>query len=142
MLHAVTFTPLTILLAALVLIVTALLLFQKSDNEDDKTKSSEDSTKPQTVALPEAPGPKTYPIIGNLHVMAGYEVPYQAFSALGKKYGNIIKLQLGNVKALVVNGQENIREILITKGQHYDSRPNFERYHKLFGGDKENCKYL
>uniref|UniRef100_A0A336MD30 CSON009839 protein n=1 Tax=Culicoides sonorensis TaxID=179676 RepID=A0A336MD30_CULSO len=85
-----------------------------------------------------APGPKPLPIIGNLAVLDGYEVPYQAFNDLSKKYGNIITLQLGSVPALVVNGLENIKEVLIYKGQHFDGRPNFRRYHQLFCGNKEN----
>lgn len=95
----------------------------------------------QEVYLPEPPKPKfQLPIIGHLHLLGGYKVPYQAFTALGKKYGPIIKLKLGNVNGLVVNGQEYIREVLFTKGNHFDSRPDFERYQKLFGGNKENCK--
>lgn len=91
--------------------------------------------------LPEPPSPRALPIIGHLHLLGGYEVPYQAFTDLGKKYGNILKLKLGNVNSVVINGQENIREVLVAKGHHFDSRPNFERYQQLFGGDKQNCKY-
>ncbi|KAF5287398.1 hypothetical protein FQR65_LT12223 [Abscondita terminalis] len=86
----------------------------------------------------EPPSPMSLPIIGHLHLLGGYEVPYQAFTNLGKKYGNVIKLKLGNVKSVVVNGQESIREVLVSKGHHFDSRPNFERYQQLFGGDKQN----
>lgn len=91
--------------------------------------------------LLEAPTPRRLPIIGHLHLLGGYEVPYQAFSALGVKYGNVINLQLGNVKCVVINGQNNIREALVTKGHHFDSRPSFQRYQQLFSGNKENCKY-
>ncbi|KAF5284940.1 hypothetical protein FQA39_LY16895 [Lamprigera yunnana] len=73
-----------------------------------------------------------------MHLLGGYEVPYQAFTNLGKKYGNVIKLKLGNVNSVVINGYESIREVLVTKGHYFDSRPNFERYQQLFGGDKQN----
>lgn len=89
-----------------------------------------------------APGPRGLPIIGNLQEMDGYEVPYQAFGELAKKYGPIIRLQLGSVPTVVVNGIENIKEVLIHRGTHFDSRPNFRRYHQLFCGDKENCKFI
>lgn len=92
-------------------------------------------------ALKEAPGPKPKFIIGNLDALSGFEIPYQAFSVLAEKYGNIIKLQLGSVPSLVINGAENIREVLVSKGHHFDSRPNFKRYHMLFSGNKENCKW-
>lgn len=90
--------------------------------------------------LKEAPGPKPYPIVGNLPALAKYEIPYQAFSQLATQYGPIIKLQLGSVPALVVNGIENIKEVLVTKGSHFDSRPNFKRFYELFAGNKDNCK--
>jgi hypothetical protein len=49
-------------------------------------------------------------------------------------------MQLGNVPAMVVNGLDNIREVLIGKSASFDGRPNFRRYHQLFSGNKENCK--
>lgn len=127
-------SPLTILLALLLVLFIVFITY-------DFTSKSKSSNQANSDSLPEAPGPKAFPIIGSLHVMGGYEVPYQAFSALAEKFGEVIKLKLGSVKSLVVNGQENIREVLMTKGHHFDSRPNFERYHMLFCGDKENCKY-
>lgn len=90
---------------------------------------------------PPTPGIKL-PIIGHLYLMSGYEVPYQGFTELSKKFGDIFRLQMGSVKCAVVNGQKNIREALVTKGHHFDSRPNFERYQQLFGGNKENCKFF
>lgn len=92
------------------------------------------------VALKEAPGPKPKFIIGNLDALNGYEVPFQAFTTLAEKYGEIIKLRMGSVNAMVINGIENIKEVSITKGHHFDSRPDFRRYHMLFSGDKNNCK--
>lgn len=89
-----------------------------------------------------APGPRGLPIIGNLQEMDGYEVPYQAFGELAKRFGPIIRLQLGSIPTIVVNGIENIKEVLIHRGTHFDSRPNFRRYHQLFAGDKENCKFI
>ncbi|KAJ6649488.1 Cytochrome P450, partial [Pseudolycoriella hygida] len=85
-----------------------------------------------------APGPMSIPILGNLYSMAGYELPYQSFGALAKKFGDIINLKLGFQQAVVVNGIDNIKEVLITKSSHFDSRPNFKRYHDLFSGNKEN----
>lgn len=90
--------------------------------------------------LKEAPGPRRKFIVGNLDCLDGYEVPYQAFNVLAEKYGNIVKLQLGSVPSMVINGIENIKEVLLNKAHHFDSRPNFKRYHMLFSGNKENCK--
>lgn len=87
----------------------------------------------------EAPGPYRWPVLGNLpHLRA--RVPYQALTALGKQFGPVYSLQLGSVPAVVVSGLDNIKQVLYHKFNHFDSRPNFNRYHQIFDGDKENCK--
>ncbi|KAK1124207.1 hypothetical protein K0M31_006582 [Melipona bicolor] len=89
--------------------------------------------------LPEPPGPRPWPILGSLHILGRYDVPYKAFADLVRDYDcQVIKLRMGSVPCVVVNGLENIREVLTIKGHHFDSRPNFARYHLLFGGNKEN----
>lgn len=123
------FSSLTYILMSIVILFIILLL------ETDKH-----SKKTHTSLLLEAPGPKSWPIIGSLHLLGGYDVPYKAFNDLGKRYGDIVGLDLGSMRCLVVNGLENIREVLMTKGPHFDSRPNFRRYHEIFSGDKENCE--
>lgn len=91
--------------------------------------------------LLDPPQPRKLPLIGHLHLLAGYEIPFQAFNTLRKKFGDVIGLKLGNVESLVVCGHKNIREILITKGHHFDGRPSFERYNMMFSGNRDNCKY-
>ena len=91
--------------------------------------------------LPEPPGPRPWPILGSLHILGRYDVPYKAFADLVRDYDcQVIKLRMGSVPCVVVNGLENIREVLTIKGHHFDSRPNFARYNLLFDGNKENCK--
>lgn len=112
-----------------------LVLSELSVNRVKKIKKNSNKS-----VIIRAPGPKRFPIIGNLISLDGYEVPYQAFNDLAIKYGPIISLQLGSIPTIVVNGIENIKEVLITKSDKFDSRPNFRRYHQLFSGNKENCK--
>ncbi|XP_046387456.1 cytochrome P450 307a1-like [Ischnura elegans] len=91
------------------------------------------------VDAPEAPGPKGLPLLGSLHLLSGYEVPYEAFGVIGRQFGPVASLALGSVKCVVVNGAEAVREVLLgPKGGHFDGRPDFRRYHQLFCGDKEN----
>lgn len=119
-------------------IVALILLFVDYIRSRKPIKKMIDT---ETPALPEPPGPKPWPIIGSLHIMGRYDVPYKAFADLARIYNNqIIKLRMGSVPCIVVNGLDNIKEVLITKGPQFDSRPNFARYHQLFCGDKENCK--
>ncbi|BES87892.1 cytochrome P450 [Nesidiocoris tenuis] len=85
-----------------------------------------------------APGPEPWPVLGSLHLLGGYEVPYQAFDRLNKTYGPVVSIKLGQVQCLVLSSLEHIREVLITKGDQFDGRPGFVRYHQLFDGDKQN----
>ncbi|XP_066996016.2 cytochrome P450 307a1-like [Anabrus simplex] len=124
-----------ILLLGLIIVLLLLLLDTLRFRKQNKSVDNKDT---ENLALVDPPGPKSWPVIGSLHLLAGYDVPYQAFGVLAKNYGNVFKLHLGSVPCLVVNGLENIKEVLLTKGTHFDGRPNFSRYNQLFCGDKEN----
>lgn len=88
----------------------------------------------------QAPGPLPWPIIGNLTLLAKYEAPFQGFSDLAKKFGDVYTLTLGTTRCLVVNNLDLIREVLNQNGKYFGGRPDFIRYHRLFGGDRNNCK--
>lgn len=109
-------------------------------NETNFNGVKRKNNKNDNVHKMKAPGPARKFFIGNLDLLDGYETPFQAFGVLAKKYGKVFSLRLGNVDALVVNGYENIKEVLLSKSEKFDSRPNFKRFAMLFGGDKENCK--
>jgi len=68
--------------------------------------------------------------------------PFVQMSQLAQKYGNIFRLQLGSVDAVVVNSFSLMKEILIEKGADFGDRPDFLRYNVLFGNDKDNCEIL
>lgn len=135
----------TLLMVITCAVVAVIVFYIEYSGADSKSKTSSDNKSSKSQSddeLQRPPGPKPYPIIGNLACLDGYEVPYQAFDDLAKKYGPIISLRLGSVPTVVVNGIDNIKEVLITKSSHFDSRPNFRRYHDLFSGNKQNCKYI
>lgn len=131
---ATTYFLLAVTLVALILILVDHIRSRKTPK---KLYDGEEAS-----ALLDPPGPKPWPILGSLHILGRYDVPYKAFADLVRVYDSqVIKLKMGSVPCVVVNGLENIKEILIAKGHHFDSRPNFIRYHLLFG-NKENCEYL
>ena len=70
------------------------------------------------------------------------QIPYAAFSKLALGYGNIFSMKLGSSWCVVVNDSKSVKEVLITKGAHFDGRPDLKRFEFLFGGDKENCKHF
>lgn len=121
--------------------LVALILILMDYIRSKAPKKLYDGEEPS--ALLDPPGPKPWPILGSLHIFGRYDLPYKAFGDLVKLYDSqIIKLRLGSLPCVVINGLENIKEVLVAKGHHFDSRPNFIRYHLLFSGNKENCKYF
>ncbi|XP_068212936.1 cytochrome P450 307a1-like [Palaemon carinicauda] len=90
-----------------------------------------------------APGPFPLPFLGNIHNMAKYaECPYEGFSALGRKYGNVYKLYIGGSPAIVVGSYDGLKEVLVTKGNLFDARPNFIRFREYFGGNRDHSLAL
>lgn len=128
------FSSLTYLL---LFVLTAVLLFLIRD--ELKTKPVHDGVN---AGLVDAPSPKAWPIIGHLYLMARYKVPYRVFDEIMADLGSVFRMDLGSVPCIVVNGLNNIREVIMIKGDHFDSRPSFRRFNQLFKGDKNNCKYL
>lgn len=88
------------------------------------------------------PGPKPWLVLGDLHLLGSHPSPFQAFTALSGTYGDIYSMKLGNSKCVVVNTFPLIKEVLITKGAHFGGRPDFLRFHALFGGDRNNSLAL
>ena len=72
------------------------------------------------------PGPKPWPLIGNIDVFWNNDKLYMSFVELAKKYGEIVHLRFGPRGHMVVlTGQEVIREALIEKGEYFSNRPTF-----------------
>ena len=59
-----------------------------------------------------------------------------------QEYGPVVRLRLGSTDCVVVQGEQQVRETLITKADHFDSRPNFVRFTEIFGGSKKNGKNM
>lgn len=92
-------------------------------------------------AYPQPPGPTPWPLLGNLVQLGRYEVPFVGMTALARQYGDCYSLTLGATRCLVVNNLELIREVLNQNGKFFGGRPDFLRFHTLFGGDRANCEY-
>lgn len=130
-----TFNVNTLITAVVSALITALIYFLASEKDSTKNKLKLNNLKC-------LPGPMPLPIIGNLPSLSGTEYPCQAFDGLYKKYGPIVKVQLGSVPTVVCSGFDSIKEVLLTKTAHFDNRPNFFRYNVMFNGNKNHCKYL
>jgi len=131
---------------------------------DNVQKHIEKNNKTSDQYLVQPPGPLPLPVIGNLALLGKYDVPFEGFSALSKIYGDVYSLTLGTIRCVVVNNLETIKEVLNQNGVFFGGRPDFEvkksliyffnstinfilflfsfqqRFHRIFGGDRNNCK--
>lgn len=83
---------------------------------------SEYSTR---IYLPQPPGPRSIPVLGNLFSLRNSVSPFHAFSKMSHKYGDIFSLMMGGTRAVVVNNLELIKEILNENGKYFGGRPDF-----------------
>lgn len=69
------------------------------------------------------PGPTGWPIIGNLHLFTGPDLPHIVFSKLADRHGPIMHLRAGSKHILVISSPEATRECLTVHDQTFASRP-------------------
>ncbi|KAL9228967.1 hypothetical protein vseg_004491 [Gypsophila vaccaria] len=67
------------------------------------------------------PGPKPWPIIGNIHQLS--DRPHQSLAKLSKIYGPIMSLKLGSITTIVISSPEIAKEMfsrhdLVVSGRH------------------------
>ncbi|XP_066278633.1 cytochrome P450 2U1-like [Branchiostoma lanceolatum] len=68
------------------------------------------------------PGPRAWPIVGNLRDLA--RGPHRVFAEWRLKYGDIFTVWLGSRPAVVLNGQDAVKEALQKHGDIFSSRPD------------------
>ncbi|PIK57532.1 putative steroid 17-alpha-hydroxylase/17,20 lyase [Apostichopus japonicus] len=70
------------------------------------------------------PGPKGWPLIGNILELARNEKPaFVVFTEYAKEYGDIFSIRVGQRWAVVLNGAATIKEALLKKGVEFANRP-------------------
>ncbi|CAG2103061.1 unnamed protein product [Medioppia subpectinata] len=68
--------------------------------------------------------------------------PWMGFNEIRRKHGDVVGLQLGQQKAVLVSSAEVMREVLLLKGDIFCDRPAFHRYALIFGRDRHNSLAL
>ncbi|KAF4521501.1 hypothetical protein B566_EDAN001801 [Ephemera danica] len=134
--HLIMVAVLSMFLLLLSTLLVAIYIYVKVQQRKKKTEDC------VVERLKSPPGPRAWPIIGNLHLLGQFETPFHAFTALAEKFGPIYQMQLGSSTCIIVNNYALIKEVLITKGAHFGGRPDFIRFHHLFGGDRNNSLAL
>ena len=113
-----------VLLSALAILL-AILLFVK---------------RPKGGPARPPPGPTPWPILGSMHYLGMYDIPFEGFTHLKKFYGDVFALRMGSAPCVVLNTPELRDEAIVAKANDFDGRPNFVRFAHLFGGRSCNCK--
>ena len=75
----------------------------------------------ENAGLP--PGPFSWPIIGNLHLLGNK--PHESLTELAKFFGDVYRLQLGSRRVIVLNSLDCVKETLVKKSSDFSSRPPF-----------------
>ncbi|GLJ15590.1 hypothetical protein SUGI_0256200 [Cryptomeria japonica] len=86
------------------------------------TKNKRQSDK-EELGLP--PGPRPWPVVGNLHLLGS--LPHKALAKLATKYGPIMFLRLGSVPTVVVSSHAMAKEFLKTHDLIFANRPLHRR---------------
>nr|AGN04218.1 cytochrome P450 [Salvia miltiorrhiza] len=69
------------------------------------------------------PGPKTLPLIGNLHLMLRATVPHHMFRDLAAKHGPLMHLQLGEIHFVVISSVDFAKQVVRTHDLNFANRP-------------------
>ncbi|KAJ1383696.1 Cytochrome P450 [Sesbania bispinosa] len=101
----------------LILCLTLLLCFFKKRRTINHT-------------VPYPPGPRGFPIIGNLHQLDN-SILYRQLWQLSKIYGPLFSLQLGLRPAIVVSSSDIAKEVLKNNDLVFSDRPHFFGQQKL-----------
>ena len=79
------------------------------------------SNKDKKKTLP--PGPRRYPVLGNLSQLKGDEMFYVKLNEMRKTHGDVLYLQLGAVKMVVVFGNDKVKQVLHDQKDCFKYRP-------------------
>lgn len=121
------------------------LIFIYVKQQSNKLADQQDRIK--RSKLKPLPTPPKMPlvdwIVGDMHLLRDYqENPWDGLDSLRVKYGDVVGLKMGVHQMVLVSSYKIMREILLDKGELFANRPNFPRYHIIFGGDRENSLAL
>ncbi|KAL9234405.1 hypothetical protein vseg_009281 [Gypsophila vaccaria] len=66
------------------------------------------------------PGPKTWPVIGNIHQLG--DKPHQSVAELSKKYGPIMSLKLGTMTTIVISSPDVAKQMFTNHDLAFSGR--------------------
>ncbi|CAL5047294.1 unnamed protein product [Urochloa decumbens] len=76
------------------------------------------------------PGPRRLPVIGNLHnIGRKNNPPHRAFAALADRYGLLVSIRLGGVRAVVASSRATAMEVLHRRNGDLAGRGGMDAWH-------------
>ncbi|GER29015.1 cytochrome P450 [Striga asiatica] len=84
---------------------------------------------PTTKLVP--PGPPGLPLIGNMHQLAAAKNPHVYLWRLSKKYGPIMRLNVGPKPLIVISSAKLAEQVMKTQDQAFCGRPNSLGWQRL-----------
>ncbi|XP_063771324.1 cytochrome P450 2K4-like isoform X2 [Pseudophryne corroboree] len=93
------------------------------------------------------PGPKCWPLIGNLHIM-DLNRPHKTYLELAKTYGSVFSVQMGMKKMVVLAGYEAVKDALINHAEEFGERgivkmlKDMDKEKGLISSNGENWKVM
>lgn len=106
----------------LVAVTTACLVYLIIKNAQNKIPEG----------LQQLPGPKPFPIIGNLLELG--KRPYLSLTSMSKRYGDVFQIQIGMRPVVVLSGNETVRQALIKQGDDFAGRPDLYSFRYINDG--------
>ncbi|PPQ69644.1 hypothetical protein CVT24_001217 [Panaeolus cyanescens] len=112
-------------LSAVLIVITGIL-----------TRNARGRRQRNPRGLPRPPGPKGYPIIGNLMDMPKLdEYPWIAYDQMQKDYGDMIYMEVLGKPFLILSTLEKVDNLLDQRSLKYSSRPHLTMILELMGWD-------
>ncbi|XP_078580388.1 cytochrome P450 2U1-like [Branchiostoma floridae x Branchiostoma japonicum] len=68
------------------------------------------------------PGPRGWPLLGNIPTLAKSAFLPATFMELSKQYGDVITIRVGGILIIVLSGYETIRAALVKRAEDFSSR--------------------
>ncbi|XP_035687382.1 cytochrome P450 2U1-like [Branchiostoma floridae] len=68
------------------------------------------------------PGPRGWPLLGNIPMVAKSAFLPATLAELSKRYGDVMTIWMGRVPAIVLSGYETIRTALVKRAEDFSSR--------------------
>lgn len=89
----------------------------------------------QRLPAPLPPGPKGWPILGNIDLLPSDQV-WLKYSELGRQYGGIVYLEVMGSPIIILNDAKHAFDMLATKSRNYSDRPKFMMTGHFVGWDE------